>query len=145
MSTVTGMMRTICRCNAFYRDKFFSDELPGIYHSYVFAICNHPGWSQDRLAKHLCFGKSTVTRHLTYLEENGYCERKTSPADKRETLVYPTDKMLEILPRLGDVFNEWNAALTDGISEEELELFKSVLVKLSQKSREIIYGSGEVK
>lgn len=140
MATIMRKMNVISRCEAIYRTQQSSEQMPGIYHSYVFAICASPGLSQDKLAKHLCINKSSVTRHLSCLEKDGYVERRVSETDKRETLVYPTQKMLDILPEVMKITSEWNALMAEGISEEELEVFHSIMDKMLEKSMKIIYS-----
>lgn len=139
MATIMRKMNVISRCESIYRTQESSDQLAGIYHSYVFAICNNPGLSQDKLAKHLCINKSSVTRHLSCLERDGYVERVSSKEDKRETLVYPTQKMLDILPEVTSITKEWNSLVAEGISDEELELFHKILDRMLEKSIEIVY------
>ena len=141
MATIMRKMNIISRCEAMYRTEKSSEHLPGIYHSYIFAICRNPGITQDGLSKHLCKNKSNVTRHLAFLETNGYVERKVSEKDKREMLVFPTRKMLDILPEVRSITKEWNKKLAEGIPEEELEIFHSILDKMLAKSKEIIYGT----
>ncbi len=140
MATIMRKMNVISRCEAMYRTQQSSAQLAGIYHSYVFAICANPGLSQDKLAKHMCINKSSVTRHLACLEKDGYVERRASEADKRETLVYPTQKMLDILPEVVKITSEWNLLMAEGISEEELAVFNSIMDKMLEKSMKIIYS-----
>lgn len=140
MATIMRKMNIISRCEAMYRTEKSSEHLPGIYHSYIFAICKSPGMTQDSLGKHLCKNKSNVTRHLSFLETNGYIERRVCEKDKREMLVYPTEKMLDILPEVRSITMEWNKKLAEGIPENELEIFHKILDKMLIKSKEIVYG-----
>ena len=139
--TLTRRINIISRCSASYRAKYSPGNLPGIYHCYAFAVCTHPGWSQDRLAKHLCISKSSVARHCVFLEEQGYITRETGEKDKRELLIYPTQKMLDILPYLTAISREWNARLTAGLDEQELQRFIETLEKLTDRAREILYDA----
>lgn len=143
MATIMRKMNIISRCESIYRTENSTDHLPGIYHSYVFAICKNPGITQDGLAKHLCKNKSNVTRHLSFLEKNGLVERKPCEKDKRETLVYPTQKMLLILPEVRTITIDWNSKIAQGINDEELEIFHKVLDEMLIKSKEIIYGKDD--
>ena len=145
MPTIMRKISVISRCAALYRSQNSSENLHGIYHSYITAICRHPGSSQDFLAKHLCKNKSSVTRHLTHLENEGYIERKISPEDKREILVYPTEKMLSVLPETYEIARKWNGILKADIEEGELEIFNKVLDKMFLTARETIYGKEEEK
>ena len=140
MANLMRNINTISRCGASFRVKNSSENLPGIYHSYIFAICSHPGWSQDKLAKFLSINKSNITRHFSFLEENGYIERKSGEKDKRELLVYPTQKMLDILPEVTEISHRWNEQLTDGIDQNDLEAFRRVLGQLAENAKQIIYG-----
>jgi len=95
--------------------------------------------SQEEIAKHLCINKSTTARHIAFLEKNGYIKREVCAQDKREMLVYPSEKMLEILPEVVNITKEWNSLVSDGLTEEELEFFHRILEKMVKKSTEIIY------
>ncbi|MBQ4518106.1 MAG: MarR family transcriptional regulator [Clostridia bacterium] len=138
MATIMRKMNMISRCESLYRTAQKTVNLPGLYHSYVLAICHQPGNSQDFLAKHLCMNKSSVARHLSFLENEGYIHRETSPEDKRELLVFPTEKMLDIHPLVVSITKEWNTRLTEGISEEELALFHRILEKMTETSQSIL-------
>lgn len=140
MASIMRRMNVISRCESIYRTQKLKEELPGIFHSYILTICAKPGMSQDKLAKHLCLNKSNVTRHLAKLEQNGYIERRIGIEDKRELLVYPTEKMLEIHPEVVQITREWNVLVAEGVSEEELAVFHRVLDKMVDKSRQIVYG-----
>ena len=61
--------------------------------------------------------------------------RRQSETDRRVTLVYPTEKMQEMLPRVKEIVNEWNTYLTADLSEEELTMFRSVLDHIAQRAK----------
>ena len=134
MAMFMRKLNIIARCAGTYRTQNSSVQLPGVYHSYVFAICKNPGMSQDKIAKHLCRTKSSVTRHLAYLEQNGYVERKPSDTDKREMLVYPTKKMLDIHAEVVCISQKWNTLLSENIPEEKMDVFSEVLEMIYQKA-----------
>ena len=140
MAAIMRKMNIISRCESIYRTQQLEEELPGIFHSYVLAICRKPGMSQDKLARHLCINKSNVTRHLAKLEQKGYIQRRVSEEDKRELLVYPTQRMLDLHPDVVRITKEWNALVSEDVTEEELEVFHRVLDKVLEKSKSIAYG-----
>ena len=142
MAMFMRKLNSVARCAGLYRTQQSSAQLPGIYHSYVHAICRNPGMSQDKLSKHLCMNKSSVTRHLGYLEQNGYVERKPSAEDKREMLVYPSQKMLDIHPEVLQISKQWTALLSADITKEEMDAFLEVLDKIHIKATEIIETGG---
>ncbi len=134
-----GKLNKLSRSIGAYRARRIGEEelLPH-HHSLVFAICREEGGSQDALAQMLMLNKSTVARSLATLEEKGLVERRPSPDDKRVLLVYPTEKMKELLPRVREVARDWNAAVTDGISEEELTVCESVLTRMIEKAKALL-------
>ena len=102
------MLNNISRSQAIYRsNKITFKDLQSSHYAFVLAICRVPGRSQEELAQELCVNKSTVARNLNYLEEKGYILRKSLPNDKRQFSVYPTDKMLEVLPEIRNASREW--------------------------------------
>lgn len=140
------MLNNISRSQAIYRQANISEkDLPACHYSFAMAICKDPGSSQEELARELCINKSTVARNLTALEENGYVTRVALPNDKRQFSVYPTEKMLRVLPEIKRVSSEWMALLSEGISEEELEVFHSVLFRMQERAREITERGEESK
>jgi hypothetical protein len=46
--------------------------------------------------------------------------------------------MVEILPRIRAVSGEWNDLITQGISEDELQIFHSVLNRMEKSAKQII-------
>lgn len=133
-------INVISRCEGIYRqDKLKESGLGPCHHSYILAISYHPGMTQEQLAKHICINKSGVTRHLAYLEENGYVERRSAENDKRSIRVYPTQKMLDILPEVRGIVTQWNSYLTEGIGTDELECFKRVLDRIAERAQKYVY------
>jgi DNA-binding MarR family transcriptional regulator len=133
-------INVVSRCEGIYRqDKLKESGLGPCHHSYILSICCNPGMTQEQLAKHICINKSGVTRHLAYLEEKGYVERRHDANDKRAICVYPTQKMLDILPEVKRIVTEWNTYLTEGIDPDELLCFKKVLDRIADRAQKYIY------
>ena len=122
----------------FRRDSLPLDLAPG-YHTYVLAVCRMPGVTQDALAKDICVNKSTVARRLDWLETEGYVVRRADECDKRCQLVYPTEKMLAIQPKIKKIAEDWMAILTNGISAEELSVFESVLSRMEECGKAAVF------
>lgn len=139
MSKFMKMLNNISRSQAVYRcSKISADDLQSGHYAYVLLICHQPGRSQEELARELCINKSTVARNLNYLEEKGYILRHQVPNDKRQLSVYPTDKMLTVLPNVKKASGEWMDLLSEGIPQAELDVFDSVLSRMQAKARQII-------
>ncbi len=146
MSKFMKMLNNISRSQGIYRrSRISAEDLPSGQYAFVLAICREPGRSQEELARELCINKSTVARHLTSLEEKGYISRTPQPCDKRQFSVYPTEKMLSVYPEIRQVSGEWMTLLSEGIPEEELEIFNSVLERMQERARDLIERQEESK
>ena len=133
------MLNNISRSQAIYRlSRVTAEDLQPCHYSFVLAICRSPGRSQEDIARELCLNKSTVARNLNYLEEHGYVIRQSLPSDKRQFSVYPTEKLLAILPDIRQASSEWMEMLSEGIPQNELDIFDSVLRRMEEKARAII-------
>ena len=133
------MLNNISRSQAIYRHNRISvGDLQTGHYAFALVICRAPGRSQEELAQELCINKSTVARNLNCLEEKGYIVRNPLPNDKRQFAVYPTEKMLGVLPDIKKASHEWTTLLSEGISQEEMQIFDSVLERMQTRAREII-------
>lgn len=146
MAKFMKMLNNISRSQAVFRhSKISAADLQSCHYAYALAVCREPSRSQEEIAKELCVNKSTVARNLNYLEEKGYIERKPLPCDKRQFSVYPSEKLLSVLPEIRAASEEWMNLLSDGIPQNELEIFNSVLSRMQEKAREIIQRQEECK
>ena len=129
---------TIARCATLYRDAQLAKVgLNGYQAPYIPEICGAPGITQEQIAQRLHVNKSSVTRQLALLEENGFIIRQRSTDDKRAVKVYPIEKMQQALPVVRDTFLRWRLALTEGLTEQELELLEALLEKLAYRAQVI--------
>ena len=132
-------LNVTARCANQYRaDKLADIGLSGCQHSYIINICRNPGISQEHLSKMLYINKSKVARQLSLLEENGFIYREQSPDDKRNMLVYPTEKAKNALPVVLGVLKDWSAYLSEGFTEEEISKFTEMMDKISEKAQAYI-------
>ncbi len=146
MSKFMKMLNNISRSQGIYRhSKISASDLQTGHYAFALAICREPGRSQEEIARELCINKSTVARNLNYLEEKGYISRDPLPNDRRQFAVYPTEKMLAVLPEIKKASGEWMALLSEGISEQELAIFNAVLERMQERAREIIEKQEEEK
>ena len=135
MTQIIRDMLEISRCGVQYRsDNLAQFGLKSIHASYLTEICANPGISQDRLARIICINKSNVARQVAVLEEDGFVRRVPSAADKRVMELYPTEKTLEILPRINEMLMCWENCITHDLTEEEKELLSALLRKMSGRA-----------
>lgn len=127
----------ISRCSSLFKNgKLEHEGLNGYQHVYIRNICREPGISQDYLAKSIYVNKSSVTRQLALLEQNGFITRTPSDKDKRVMQVYPTQKALNILPEIKRLSSEWESAITADLTDKERSIFLSVLERIMAKAAE---------
>jgi DNA-binding MarR family transcriptional regulator len=131
MSQIIRDMTEITRCGVQYRSDTLAElGLKACHASYLMDICAEPGISQDRLARRLCINKSNVARQVAILEEEGFLRRCPSAADKRVMELFPTDKTLVLLPRIGQILGCWDECITQDLTNQEKNLLSSLLAKL---------------
>ena len=139
MNSFTKNITTISRCaNQFRNDLLEGTGLKGGQHSLITNLCREPGISQEQLSKLTYMNKSNVARQLANLEEGGFVIRKYSETDKRVLLVYPTEKALQLLPTIVDIHRAWRSYLTESFTEEELELFSSLLDRVAERAKNYV-------
>lgn len=128
MPHIIKTMNEITRCGHQYRSEHLAPfGLKSCHASYLLEICRSPGISQDALARRICFNKSNIARQIAVLEEEGFVLRKPSQEDKRIMEIYPTEKTLEMMPRIRQVLREWRHYLMEDLTEEEIGLLEKVL------------------
>lgn len=112
----------VWRCANLYRtEKLDKLEIGGYQDSYILEVCRQPGIAQEKLAGLIYVHKSNVARQLNSLEEKGFVLRVPDPNDKRNLLVYPTQKALDALPAIRKVHEEWNSLVLQGLTDKECE------------------------
>lgn len=135
MSQIIRDITEIARCGAQYRTEALAPMgLKACHASYLTEICAHPGISQDQLAGRICINKSNVARQAAILEEDGFITRTPSASDKRIMELHPTQKALDLLPRISPILRQWEACLTAELTEEEKEMLEQILSRMKDKA-----------
>lgn len=78
--------------------------------------------------------KVTVSRALRALTERSLVVRRTSPTDKRASLVSLTGDGRSIYEEIAPLALEWEASLLEGFSEDEKHMLGSLLERLSLRA-----------
>ncbi len=137
MSQIIRDITEIARCGAQYRTEALAPMgLKACHASYLTEICATPGISQDKLAARICINKSNVARQAAILEEDGFVIRTPSEQDKRIMQLYPTQKTLDLLPQIAPILRQWEACLTEDVSEEERAVLERILGRMKDKASE---------
>ncbi len=135
MSQIIRGITEIARCGAQYRsDALAPMGLKACHASYLAEISAHPGISQDQLSKRIYINKSNVARQAAVLEENGFITRTPSESDRRIMKLYPTEKALELLPKIEPLIIQWESYLTNDLSDAETALLEKLLTRMQEKA-----------
>lgn len=131
-----GNLLRVSRCFDSYRRGELRDvDVCPALQPIISRVCRFPGCTQDSLVEQLCLDKSTVARHLARLEELGYIERRAAENDARFRVVYPTQKAVELFPRLRETYFSFYEALLAGLTEEERAVLASLSAKLCENAK----------
>lgn len=139
MPSFTHSLNIIGRCTQMQRSAGLKKlGICGGQVPYLLRLCRCPGISQEELARALYFNKSTVTRQIAALERQGLVRRELSPEDRRRQLVYPTERALEIAPKIRELVCGWNDYLLADLTEEERLQLQALMERVSQRARDYI-------
>lgn len=132
-------INTIARCANLYHDEALrSTGLSSYQSSYIPIVCAKPGITQDQIARELHVNRSSVTRQMTSLEENGFVTRRRSSDDRRAVEVYPTDKAQAVLPAVRAARKSWRSLLLEGMTDEEREALDVLLARLADRAQSLV-------
>ena len=132
-------INTIARCANLYHDEALrSAGLSSYQSSYIPIVCAKPGITQDQIARELHVNRSSVTRQMTSLEENGFVTRRRSSDDRRAVEVYPTDKAQAVLPPVRAARKSWRSLLLEGMTDEEREALDVLLARLADRAQSLV-------
>ena len=135
MSEIIRNVTEIVRCTSQYRNEYLAPMgLKACHASYLTEICANPGISQDKLASLICINKSNVARQAAILEEEGFIIRTPSTTDKRIMQLFPTQKTLDLLPRISRILTGAEAFLTADLTPEEKILLEDMVARIKNKA-----------
>jgi MarR family transcriptional regulator for hemolysin len=96
-------------------------------------IVTKQGCNQKELAESSEKDRSAITRILNILETNKLVRRESSPHDRREFLLYATEKGFRVYGKAVKVLNHETGAVESYFSKTELKQFNILLKKLISK------------
>ena len=75
-----------------------------------------------------------MARQAAILEEEGFIIRTPSTTDKRIMQLFPTQKTLDLLPRISRILTGAEAFLTADLTPEEKELLADMVARIKDKA-----------
>jgi DNA-binding MarR family transcriptional regulator len=106
---------------------------------YLTRICENPGINQIALSDMLKVDKTTTTKAVNKLENQGYVVRKKDQHDGRAWRLYPNQKAIDIYPIIIDEENQNIDSCFQNFSDEE----RDRVYQLVKKMRENIQNNWE--
>lgn len=100
---------------------------------YYISINGDKDMIQQDIADLLNKTKSAVLRTLDILEEKKFLTRVSMPNDRRKNVIQLTEKGCEIINRMHEKFLALEEQLNSGITSEEQEKCRKVLLKIQEK------------
>jgi DNA-binding MarR family transcriptional regulator len=102
-------------------------EITAEHYSLLVQLWEHNGLSQGALADKSAKDKTTMARLAAGLESRGLIERRLSPSDGRERLLYLSEKGKGVMERATELAKKILADAQRDISAEQLALCRDVL------------------
>lgn len=131
-----GLIARLERKHKRYMNRALAAEgITGVTYTYVMAIKNNPGISQERLAEIQGVDKSRVARLVRKLELGGYLSRNLLPQDRRQYSVTLTDEGIKLYQLLSDKSAEWEKLVCAGVCKEDLRKMIDVLKRIEYCSQ----------
>lgn len=89
---------------------------------FLIRIHDHEGINQKDLSKLIQIDKTTTTKAVKKLEDEGYIYRQPDPSDKRYNNLYLTEKGKTFIPILEGKLTNITKILSHGMTEEQMDL-----------------------
>ncbi len=97
---------------------------------------------QKDIEQYFSIGRSTVTNIIQLMERKGYIARESVEHDARLKKVVLTETGIRNQEMLEDLVESLDTRLVDGITDEELSVFYSVIEKLKANLTRQIHSDG---
>lgn len=119
-SSLAYRVSLLYRLNTSLLERFLADfeYCPGQI-PYIISTIEKEGQTQDELAALIRVNRAATARTLKKMEKAGLVVRKENPENRRQNLVYPTDKSKANLDDLLEILDQHNAIMFEGFSDEE--------------------------
>ncbi len=96
----------------------------------LYYLGKHKELNQKELAELMDIKESSVARLIDRMEKEGYVLRKKDISDRRVTILLLTEKGIDYREKLLPEGEKMAQVFTEGISDEELEIFLRVIDKM---------------
>ena len=95
-------------------------------------LFSHEKTNQEAVANYFMLDKGSVARTLQKLEEKKLITRLVNDENQREKIIMLTNKASEVKSICDLLLSDWNHVMYEGISMDELYVFKKVSFKMAE-------------
>ncbi|WMJ86297.1 MarR family winged helix-turn-helix transcriptional regulator [Anaerocolumna sp. MB42-C2] len=92
--------------------------------------------NQKELSCRCHMDTTTMSRNIDNLEKMGLLKREMNPESRRSVIICLTEKGREKALNIREMFTDFENILQKDISEEDMERFRSVLIKICENLEE---------
>lgn len=98
----------------------------------LMTVLERGSMTQAEIGRVFAMPAYAISRAVDALETDGFIAREDHPTSRRAHQIRATEQGLALGPELFGVVQAVNAALTDGLDDEETETLKALLAKTMQ-------------
>lgn len=124
---IEAISRSLRRKKSLYME---SIGLKSVHAKLLLDIADHPGISQDALARLADVDKSNIARQVAALEEQDFVYRQPAPGNRRMLQVHLTQKARQLLPKLQKTSQYWEEDLLQDLSNWEISQLSALLHRI---------------
>lgn len=119
----------------YIKGKLFEFHLAPEQNLIMMLLWEQDGLNQNAIAERLKKDKTNIARMVLNLEQKGFIHRVCGEDDKRSLRVYLTDEGRELGNEIIPISEEFNQLVCQGISNEEMDQVRRVLLKICANVR----------
>jgi DNA-binding MarR family transcriptional regulator len=101
---------------------------------YLVRICENPGIIQEKLAEMIKVDRTTASRAIRKLENNGFIEKTDDEHNKKIKKLFPTEKGENVYPYIKRENDYSNLVALEGFSESEVETLSHLLQRVRKNT-----------
>ncbi|WP_251521522.1 MULTISPECIES: MarR family winged helix-turn-helix transcriptional regulator [Staphylococcus] len=103
---------------------------------YLVRIYENPGIIQEKLAELVKIDRTTASRAIRNLEKNGFIYKQADATNKKNKLLYVTEKGKSIYPFIIRENEHSNSVALEGFTKEEIETLSAMLKRVNNNISE---------
>lgn len=117
----------------------------GLWHGqvpYIITLVEEEGRTQNELAGIIRVNRAATARILKNMEAAGLVRREENPQNRREKLVYPTDKSRALADQLVAILDSYNEDIFEGFTDEERGVVLKLMDRALNNAQAVADGGG---